>query len=94
MQLHLLLHLEELQQELDVRMYDMQEATMLKSGAGFLALEVCCCCCLGGCPAWLLPTTPSASLGLLHMTNRECCAVLCCCAPLPRCLGWPSRGRQ
>lgn len=39
LQLHLLLHLEELQQEVDVRSYDMQGVELLRSGK-FLALAV------------------------------------------------------
>jgi len=35
-----LLHIEELQHELDVRSYDMQGVCLEKAGAGFLSLEV------------------------------------------------------
>jgi hypothetical protein len=44
LQMHMLLHLEELQQEVDVRRYDMKDAQLIASGK-YLALEVCCATC-------------------------------------------------
>lgn len=49
--MHTLLHLEELQQEVDVRSYDMKNAQLIVSGR-YLALKVCGM--RGLCPAvWI-----------------------------------------